>query len=163
MATLFWEDLALGPLAACGPRVVTADEIRAFGAAFDPQEMHVGGGATTGNMVEGLFASGWHSCAIMMRLISDGFLGRTAFMGGAGCDEIKWLAPVRPGDRLTVRPQVLELRESRLRADAGFAKFLFDVVNQNDESVMRVIAHLLFARRPPESAAAHGPTGIRGR
>ena len=83
-------------------------------------------------------------------------------MGGAGCDEVKWLAPVRPGDRVTVRPQVLELRESRTRADAGFAKFLFEVMNQNG-CVMTVVAHLLFARRTPMQAAEHGPLGMPAR
>jgi acyl dehydratase len=159
---LFWEDLAPGPLAACGPHLVTAEEIRAFGAEFDPQEMHVGDGGAAANMVEGLIASGWHNCAIMMRLISDGFLCRTAFMGAAGCDEVRWLAPVRPGDRVTVRPQVLELRELRTRADAGFAKFLFEVVNQNGR-VMTVVAHLLFARRTPLPACEHGPSRMPAR
>lgn len=149
MPKLFWEDLTPGPLPRCGPYLVTADEIRAFAVEFDPQEMHVDDGGAAANMVEGLFASGWHNCAIMMRLISDGFLCNAAFMGGARCDEVKWLAPVRPGDRLTVRPQVLELRESRTRADAGFAKFLFEVVNGKNVCLMTVIAHLMFGRRRP--------------
>jgi acyl dehydratase len=150
---LYWEDLALGPLAACGPYLVTADEIRAFAAEFDPQDMHVEDGSADAGLLEGLFASGWHNCAIMMRLISDGFLCRSAFMGGAGCDEVKWLAPVRPGDALTVKPQVLELRQSRTRAEAGFAKFQFEVTNQQDATVMSVIAHLMFARREPHPLA----------
>jgi acyl dehydratase len=149
VSKLFFEDLTPGPLAACGPYLVTADEIRAFAAEFDPQEMHVDDGGTAAGMIEGLFASGWHNCAIMMRLISDGFLCRTAFMGGAGCDEVKWLAPVRPGDALTVNPQVLDLRPSRTRADAGFGKFLFEVVNQRGVTVMTVVAHLMFGRRAP--------------
>ncbi len=149
MPILFWEDLVRGPLAACGPYLVTADEIRAFAAEFDPQEMHVDEGAAETSMVGGLFASGWHNCAIMMRLISDGLLGCTAFMGGAGCDEVKWLLPVRPGDELTVHPRVLELRESRTRTDAGFAKFLFEVKNQKTACVMSVVAHLMFSRRVP--------------
>ena len=123
MPKLFWEDFRPGPVAECGPYLVTAEEIKAFAAEFDPQSMHVEDKAAT-DMVDGLFASGWHNCAIMMRLISDGFLCNSAFMGGAGCDEVKWLAPVRPDDRLVVRPQVIETRESRTRPEAGFVKFL---------------------------------------
>ncbi len=115
--------------------------------------MHVNDGGAETSMVEGLFASGWHNCAIMMRLISDGLLCDTAFMGGAGCDEVKWRAPVRPGDELTVHPRVLELRESRTRADAGFAKFLFEVLNGKGVCVMSVIAHLMFGRRRPTQLA----------
>jgi acyl dehydratase len=150
---LFWEDFRPGPLAECGPYVVTADEIKAFAAEFDPQSMHVEPSAGSAAMVEGLFASGWHNCAIMMRLISDGFLCDSAFMGGAGCDEVKWLAPVRPNDRLVVRPHVLETRASRTRAQAGFVKFLFEVVNGQGACVMSVIAHLMFGRREPELTA----------
>ena len=150
---LYWEDLAPGPLAACGPYLVTADEIRAFAAEFDPQEMHVDDGIAETQLVEGLFASGWHTIAVMMRLISDGLLCRTAFMGGAGCEEVKWLAPVRPGDALTVHPQVLETRESRTRAKAGFVKFLFRVVNGEGVTVMTVVGHLMFGRREPRPTA----------
>ena len=153
MPKLFWEDFSPGPLAECGPYLVTAEEITAFAAEFDPQSMHVEAAAARANLVEGLFASGWHNCAIMMRLITDGFLGRSAFMGGAGCDEVKWLAPVRPNDRLAVRPQVLETRESRTRADAGFVKFLFEVVNGQGTCVMTVVGHLMFGRREPKKLA----------
>jgi acyl dehydratase len=150
---LFWEDFRPGPLAECGPYLVTADEIKAFAAEFDPQSMHVEERADSANMVDGLFASGWHNCAIMMRLITDGFLYRSAFMGGAGCDEVKWLAPVRPNDRLVVRPQVIETRESRTRVDAGFVKFLFEVVNGQGTCVMSVVGHLMFSRREPMQLA----------
>jgi acyl dehydratase len=146
---LFWEDFAPGPLPECGPYRVTAEEIKAFAAEFDPQSMHIEDGTARADMVEGLFASGWHNCAIMMRLISDGFLCNSVFMGGAGCDEVKWLAPVRPGDRLSVRPRVLEARESRTRADAGFVKFLFEVVNGRGTCVMTMVGHLMFGRREP--------------
>jgi acyl dehydratase len=149
--TLFWEDFRPGPLADCGPYLVTAEDIRAFAAEFDPQSMHVEDMAST-DMVDGLFASGWHNCAIMMRMISDGLLRDAAFMGGAGCDDVKWLAPVRPDDRLIVRPQVLETRESRTRADAGFVKLQFDTVNQQGTCVMSIVAHLMFGRRTPAGA-----------
>ena len=145
----YFEDMRVGDRAELGAHTFTAEEIKAFAAEFDPQSMHTEEGGERANMVDGLFASGWHNCAIMMRLITDGFLCRYAFMGGAGCDEVKWLAPVRPDDRLSVRAQVLELRESRTRADAGFVKFLFEVVNQHGACVMTVVGHLMFGRREP--------------
>jgi acyl dehydratase len=158
---LFWEDFRPGPLADCGPYLVTADEITAFAAEFDPQSMHVEDKAAT-DMVDGLFASGWHNCAIMMRLISDGFLCNSAFMGGAGCDEVKWLAPVRPNDRLVVRPQVLETRSSRTRAEAGFVKLQFDTINQQGTCVMSVVGHLMFGRREPAKPADMSPDKSAG-
>src|ERR1700733_6447947 len=98
-----WEDFTVGQTAEYGPLDVTADEIKAFAAEFDPQPMHLDEEAARASMVGGLCASGWHTCAMMMRIIADGFVLESASMGASGCDEVKWLAPVRPGDRLRVR------------------------------------------------------------
>lgn len=91
--------------------------------------MHVDEAAAAASMLGGLSASGWHTCAIMMRLITDGFLLNSAFMGGPAVTRSGGSRPVRPGDVLRVRSRVREVRESRTRADAGFVKFLFEVVN----------------------------------
>lgn len=149
MPELYWEDFNPGQTAEYGPLVVTRDDIMAFAREFDPQPMHVDEEAARASMLGGLAASGWHTCALMMRLITDGFLLRAHFMGGPGCDEVKWLAPVRPDDALSVRSQVLEVRESRTRADAGFVKFLFEVVNASGTCVMTAVVHLMFGRREP--------------
>ena len=154
MSALFWEDFAVGVAAEYGPLTIGGDDIKAFAREFDPQPMHLDEAAASESMLGGLSASGWHTCAIMMRLISDGFLLRSTFMGGAGCDEIKWLAPVRPGDALRVRSRVLETRESRTRADAGFVKFQFEVLNADEVCVMTAVVHLLFGRREPMPASA---------
>ena len=91
-----WEDFTVGQTAEYGPLDVTADEIKAFAAEFDPQPMHLDEEAARASMVGGLCASGWHTCAMMMRIIADGFVLESASMGASGCDEVKWLAPVRP-------------------------------------------------------------------
>jgi acyl dehydratase len=154
VARRFWEDFAAGQSAEYGPVTITADDITAFAREFDPQPMHVDAQAARASMLAGLAASGWHTCAIMMRLITDGFLLDSTFMGGPGCDEIRWRVPVRPGDGLRVRAQVTDVRESRTRADAGFVKFLFEVVNGEDACVMTAVVHLMFARRQPMPASA---------
>jgi acyl dehydratase len=153
VTVLFWEDFAPGQCAEYGPTTITGEDITGFAREFDPQPMHLDEAAARASMLGGLAASGWHTCAIMMRLITDGFLLRSKFMGGAGCDEIRWLAPVRPGDALRVRSRVMDVRESRLRADAGFVKFLFQVTNADDVCVMIATVHLVFARREPMPAS----------
>jgi acyl dehydratase len=150
---LHWEDFAPDQVAEFGPCAVTADDIKSFAREFDPQPMHVDETAARAGMLGGLAASGWHTCAIMMRLITDGFLLKSVFMGGPGCDEIRWLAPVCPGDVVRVRSRVLEVRESRTRADAGFVKFMFEVVNAEGLCVMTAEVHLMFGRRAPMRAA----------
>jgi acyl dehydratase len=149
VAMLYWEDFAAGQVAEYGPYEVSAGEIKAFAAEFDPQPMHLDEAAARATMVGGLCASGWHTCAIMMRIIADGFIVESSSMGGTGCGEVKWLAPVRPGDRLRVRTEVIDKRPSRSRPEMGFVNFRFDMFNAADVRVMTLTPHLMFGRRSP--------------
>ena len=149
MAKLYWEDFSAGHVAEYGPMSVTAEEIKAFAAEFDPQPMHLDEEAARQTLVGGLCASGWHTCCIMMRILADGFILNSSSMGAPGVDEIRWLAPVRPGDRLTVRATVLETKGSRSRADLGFVRMAFEVLNGGGDCVMRSTTNLMFGRRQP--------------
>src|SRR5215212_122334 len=100
--TLTFEDFPPGHFGTFGPRRVTREEIIAFAAEFDPQPMHLDDEAASRSMLKGLSGSGWHLCAIMMRMMFDGYIGRTASLGSPGVNELRWLAPVRPGDDLTI-------------------------------------------------------------
>jgi len=126
---LYWEDFVEGSVADYGPRPITREEIVAFAAEFDPQPMHLDEEAARASMLGGLSASGWHVCALLMRMIVDGFIQDSPSMGSPGVDEVKWLKPVRPGDRLTARAKVIEKHASLTRPEAGFVGFLFEVTN----------------------------------
>ena len=154
MNTLIFEDFKPGHLGRFGPRRVTAEEIRAFAAEFDPQPMHVDEEAARAGMMGGLCASGWHSCAIMMRIIADGFVLDTASMGATGCGEVKWLAPVRPGDTLRVRMHVVDKRASHSRPEMGFVNARLDMLNAGDVCVMTLTPHFMIERRPAADAEA---------
>jgi len=154
MAKLYFEDFAAGQVAEYGPKLVTAEEIKAFAAEFDPQPMHLDEEAARHTLVGGLCASGWHTCCVMMRILADGFLLNSSSMGAPGVDEIRWLAPVRPGDRLTVRATVVETKPSRSRADLGFVRMSFEVLNGAGTCVMRTGTSLMFGRRQAASASA---------
>jgi acyl dehydratase len=158
---LHWEDFTAGQVAEYGPLEVSAEEIKAFAAEFDPQPMHLDEEAARATLVGGLCASGWHSCAILMRIIADGFILDSSSMGGTGCGEIKWLAPVRPGDRLRVRAHVLDTRASASRPDMGFVNFRFDMLNADGVRVMTLTPHLMFGRRPTAPAGGDGRTSER--
>jgi acyl dehydratase len=149
VSKLHWEDFTDGQVAAYGPRLVTREEIVGFAAQFDPQPMHLDEQAGAASMLGGLGASGWHTCAILMRMLVDGFLSNSTSMGSPGVDEVKWLAPVRPDDVLMVRSVVLATRPSRSRPEVGFVKFLFEVSNQADLRVMTLTTSLMLARRSP--------------
>jgi acyl dehydratase len=148
----FWEDFVEGSAVEYGPRLVTREEIVAFAAEFDPQPMHLDEDAARATMLGGLAASGWHTCVLLNRLLADGLMNKAHAMGAPGVDEVKWLRPVRPGDRLTVYGKVLGKRASKSRPDMGFVSFQFEVRNQAGEPVMALICPLMVARRSLRSA-----------
>jgi acyl dehydratase len=148
-----YEDFTVGEVVEAGPVLVTADAIKAFAAQFDPQPMHLDGGETLNTIVGGLFASGMHTVCLNMRLLVDAFLRDTMAMGSPGVDEIRYLAPVRAGDSLTMHLEVIDLRPSPSRADIGFLKCRSEMRNSSGEAVMRMTATLIFARRDPAGVA----------
>ncbi len=147
MPRLHFEDFPPGNIAEFGPRSVTREEIIAFAAEFDPQPMHLDEEAARASMLGGLAASGWHTCAILMRMIYDGFLFESVSMGAPGVDEVRWLAPVRPGDTLTMRRTVLDARVSRSKPDRGFVTLQFEVFNQAGRCVMTLKTPMMIARK----------------
>ena len=154
MPKLYFEDFHVGDVTEFGPRRVSREEIIAFAAQFDPQPMHMDEEAARHTMLGGLAASGWHTCSVMMRMLTDGFLLDAASMGSPGIDEVKWLRPVRPGDSLTVRGTVQSARASRSKPDRGFVTFLWEVFNDRGERVMTMICPQMMQRRDPAGAAA---------
>ena len=147
MAKLYFEDFQPGTVSEYGPRLVTREEIVAFAAEFDPQPMHLDEEAGRAGMLGGLAASGWHTCCLMMRLAADGFILNSASMGAPGVDEVRWLAPLRPGRSITLRTTTLETRPSESRPQMGFVKMLFEVIDDADVTVMTLSSSLIMRRR----------------
>jgi len=143
----YFEDFVPGWTAEYGPRRITREEMLEFAAQFDPQPMHLDEEAAARTMLGGLGASGWHTCAFMMRMIADGFLLDAASMGSPGIDEVKWLRPVRPGDSLTVRGSVLSARVSQSKPDRGFVTLSWEVTNDRGDKVMTLVCPQMLLRR----------------
>jgi acyl dehydratase len=149
-----WEDFQPGQVTEHGPRLITREEIIAFAAEFDPQPMHLDEDAASASMLGGLAASGWHTCCIAMRMISDGVLDGTSFMGAPGVEEVRWLAPVRPGEEIRLRLTILETRASRSRPDMGFVKFGYQVFGPGERLLMTLTVIPMFGRRQPAAPDA---------
>ena len=132
----YFEDYVPGAVFEYGQIPVTEAEIVEFARRFDPQYIHVDLERAAQGPFGGLIASGWHTAAMMMRLIVDNFLPRRASLGSPGIDELRWLRPVRPGDVLSVRLSILEATRSRSKPDRGVVRTLCEVLNQNREVVM---------------------------
>jgi acyl dehydratase len=145
--TLTFEDFPPGRLGTFGPRHVTRDEILEFAAEFDPQPMHLDEAAAAKTMLKGLAASGWHLCAIMMRMMADGFISRAASLGSPGVSEVRWLAPLRPGDDLTLDVDVVEARASRSRPETGIVTFKSTARNAAGEVLCEMTSPIIIGRR----------------
>ena len=142
-----FEDYAPGAVFEYGAIPVTEAEIVAFARRFDPQYLHVDRAQAAQGPFGGLIASGWHTAAMMMRLIVDNFLPKSASLGSPGIDELRWLRPVRPGDTLSVRLSVLEATRSRSKPDRGVVRTLCEVLNQDRAVVMSLKAMNIIACR----------------
>jgi acyl dehydratase len=147
MNTLVFEDFKLGHLGRFGPRHVTAEEIRAFAAEFDPQPMHLDEEAASRSMLRGLAGSGWHLCSIIMRMMFDGFIGRTASLGSPGVNELRWLAPFRPGDDITLDVEVTEARVSQSRPTTGIVMFKMTASNASGQALCEMTSPIIVQRR----------------
>ena len=143
----YFEDYLPGASASYGPIEVSAEEIVEFARKFDPQEFHVDAERAASGPFGGLVASGWHTASLMMRLLVDRYLSKVASLGSPGVDELRWLAPVRPGDRLWVRIHVIEARRSQSKPDRGLVRSAIDVCNQRGETLMTVKAMTLMRCR----------------
>ena len=149
--TLCFEDFPPGRFGSYGPRHVTREEMLAFAAEFDPQPMHLDEAAASRSMLKGLSGSGWHLCSIMMRMMFDGYIGRTESLGSPGVNELKWLAPFRPGDDLTLDVDVVEARVSRSRPSTGIVTFRGVVRNASGDVLCAMTSPIIVKRR--EAAA----------
>lgn len=154
--SLFFDDFRLGmEFEYHGPRV-EAEQIVRFAEVFDPQPMHLDGSSSQAAMTGGMIASGWMTASIHMRMICDAFLLRSSSMGAPGIEELRWLRPVRPGDTLRGRAEVLGVTPSRTRGDRGAVQFRFSLFNQDDTPVMEQRNVIFFARR---TLSAPSPSG----
>jgi acyl dehydratase len=144
---LTFEDFPPGHFGSFGPRHVTREEMLAFAAEFDPQPMHLDEEAAQRSMLKGLAGSGWHLGSIMMRMIFDGFMGRTASLGSPGISELRWLAPFRPGDDLTLDVDVVEARVSRSRPDTGIVTFKCTARNAAGQPLCDWVSPIIVKRR----------------
>jgi acyl dehydratase len=147
----YFEDYPVGAAFAGGPITVSEAEILDFAGRYDPQPMHVDKEAAARGAFGGLIASGWHTGAMMMQLLAAHFVPKPGNLASPGLDELRWLRPVRPGDRLSLRATVLSARPSRSKPDQGIVTSLVELINQNGEVVLSLKPISLMRRRNPHA------------
>lgn len=148
MGEKWFEDYVVGTTAEHGSVRVEEAELVDFGRRFDPQPFHVDRDAAATGPFGGLIASGWHTCALMMRLFAREYLSPISSLGSPGVDELRWLRPVRPGDQLTLRTTVEEARPSRSKPDRGLVRTRVELIGPGGDVVLRLVAMNLIRARP---------------
>lgn len=146
-----FEDYVPGAVCVYGAIPVTAESIVEFAQRYDPQPIHTDPDAALRGPFGGLIASGWHTIALVMRVLVERYLSHVAAIVSPGIDELRWILPVRPGDVLSVRVTVLEATISRSKPDRGLVRTLIEALNQRDEVVLSMKAMNFFRRRTPEA------------
>lgn len=143
----YFEDYIPGSVHEFGEVLVDEGEVLEFARQYDPQYFHTDPLRARDSMFGGLIASGFHTAAMVMRLLVDHFLSQVAGMGSPGLDELRWLKPVRPGDRLWIRITIQEAKRSRSKPDRGLVSSLVEVLNQGNETVMTFKAMVFVGSR----------------
>jgi acyl dehydratase len=133
---LTFEDFPVGRTFDLGVKDVLESEVLEFARAYDPQPFHLDRAAAQKSILGGLSASGWHTCAMLMRMIFDAYLKDTASLGSPGLEQVRWRRPVLAGDRLTGTSRVIEARRSSSRPGLGILRIVHELKNQNDEVVI---------------------------
>jgi acyl dehydratase len=144
----WFDDFTVGEQLAFGDYLITEEEIVDFARRYDPQPFHLDHEAARASHFGGLVASGWMTSSVLMRLMVDHFIPRQASMGSPGVDEIRWVKPVRPGDRLSARLEVADCVPSRSKPDRGVVHTRWQVLNQDGEVVMTMRGMGMYRRRP---------------
>ena len=147
----YFEDYQPGAVYEYGYATVSEAEIISFAQRYDPQRIHIDPAFAAGGPFGGLIASGWHTAGIAMRMIVGHFLSEVASLASPGIDELRWAAPVRPGDSLRLRTTIVEARRSRSKPDRGLVRTRAELLNQRDEIPLSLLAmNLIMLRHPGE-------------
>ncbi len=147
MPNIYFEDFAAGQEYDLGSRTLDRAAIVDFATEFDPQPFHVDEEAAEQSIYGGLIASGWQTCCVYMRLLCDSFLLQVHSMGSPGVDELRWLGPVRPGDTLSAKLRIDEVRVSKSKPDRGIVMTAGEVRNQDGVLVLTLKSPLMVRRR----------------
>ncbi|MCY7281136.1 MAG: MaoC family dehydratase [Sphingomonas bacterium] len=148
---LYWEDLEVGSDTLFGYYDVTREEVLQFARNYDPQPFHLSDEAAAKTHFGRIAASGWHTGAMSMRVIVDALIKvPQAGLGSPGIDDLRWLKPVYPGDRLAVHGEILEKTPSRSKPELGTIRTKTTVTNQDGVDVMRYTSIVLMQRRPSD-------------
>lgn len=145
----FYEDISVGDVQNSDGYQISKEEIVEFGEKYDPQPFHIDEHAAADSVFGGLVASGWQTAAICMRLHVESNED-TATQAGLGVDDLRWHRPLRPGDSLRLRTEIIDKRASESDPSRGLVTTRHDGLNQDDDLVISYEATAMVRRRADE-------------
>lgn len=151
MAETYYEDFDPGTTHELGEHTFMRDEIVEFARQYDPQPFHVSEEAASTSHFGGLVASGWHTVCVCTRLVIENLYGDGGSNGSPGIEELRWPTPVRPGDTLTARAEILSKRPLESNPDLGLVKIRKRMVNQDGDEALSMDVAVFFARRDSDA------------
>jgi acyl dehydratase len=143
----FLEDFTPGQVFRSGRFAMTIEAIKAFAREYDPQPFHLDEEAARDSLFEGLAASGWHTAAVTMKLLTTGPFRPAGGHVGGRLEDLRWPTPTRPGDELRIESEILDVRPSESRPGYGWLKVRTTTLNQNDEVVQTYVANVIVRAR----------------
>jgi len=149
----YWEDFAVGTVREFGRWEVTREAVIDFARQFDPQPFHLDDAAAEASLFGRLAASGWHTCAMAMRMTCDEYLLDAASLGSPGLERLAWPRPVFPGDVMHMRTTVLQTRPLASRSGVGVVQSRSEMLNQDGEIALVWEGAGFFGRRPDAAPA----------
>jgi acyl dehydratase len=149
---IFYEDIEIGRVVPLGVTVVTTADIKAYARTFDPQPLHLNEEAAKHTMIGRLCASGWHSCAILMRLLCDGFLLDASSLGSPGMKAVRFLKPVFPDEPLAGRLTCTAKRVLKSRPEVGTCEVLIELLDAKGQALVAWDTTQFMGLRQPAAA-----------
>jgi len=143
----YLDDFSLGERFVTAGVTVTESEIIDFAMKYDPQSFHLDVNAAANSLYGGLIGSGFQTLALSFRLFIESGMLAACSMGSPGIDELRWLAPVRPGDTLHTEVEVLEVKPSTSKPDRGILRMRYVAINQHGDPVLSYIINHFLQRR----------------
>lgn len=150
---IYWEDVPVGHSFTTAERTISKEEIIEFASEYDAQPFHLDEEAAKNSILGGLCASGWHSCAIAMRLVYDSFHVNADTQGSPGITECRWRRPLYAGETVKVTVNCINARPSKSRPTMGLTNWTWEMTNQAGETIMTTESWLMMGRRPTGSPA----------
>jgi len=144
-------DFHAGQVIEAGPYLLSEEELVGFARSYDPQWFHTDAEASRESPFGGLIASGWHTCAIAMRLVVEAALAGSESFASPGLEHVRWPNPVRPGDALRLVADVIEVRRSESKPTLGILRWRWRLFNQRELMVLDVEVTSLFRLRDDTS------------